>query len=754
MRQAKLKFCRHLVRVAVVLISTAFCHPTLAGAPSRSNPDFIAGFLGETAVVATERSFDLRIQFLSGVRYLRHFPETSGDTLRISLEVSNPCVAEAILLQETRVMPRQVGMPEARVTFPERLRDPANGSVCQATGNRANQIKTLVIKFDRATEFSVQPGTDNNLIVVSLPRPAAAQPPKQEAAPAAVVSPNGDSVQPKPADGAVQQEQSPESLLMAARTALKADDPAQAVTLLNRLLALPANDYTPEAQELIGWAREKMGEVEKARSEYEHYLKLFPNGEGAERVKLRLASLASVPAAPAQPLNPKPKKGVKEIHQNTVVGGVSQYYYTGWTQTRADNYGADEVTKTRTKDLSSLISNFDTTARFRHNQYDTKIVFRDTQTHNFPGDVSDKNALTAAFVEHQNKEHEYMFRLGRQSGTSQGVMGRFDGVFGRYAIDSAWRVTAVAGVPDNGSQSTIETNRHFYGASVEFGPLSEKWSGDIYGIQQIADGLVERRALGGEVRYFNGPTNWYGMVDYDVIYDTANIIMLQGNWISFTDYNFNLLLDRRKSPMLYGEIAIQGVTGATSVGDLRNTLSDSQIYDYVKNLAADSDTAMLSVTRQVTPRWQLGGDVRYNRTSGIDGAGDSSAQPGTGDIFTYTLQATGTGVLLEGDTSTVMFSHVDDPNYYSRNLSLSNSLTLRDNWRLDSSLRFYYEHTNDNIKTRKWMPGLRVNYRWSDSMSFEAEATVERSHTDDPVSTTTTDTWRENLYVGYRWDFR
>ena len=53
------------------------------------------------------------------------------------------------------------------------------------------------------------------------------------------------------------------------------------------------------AQELIGVARERAGDIEQARKEYELYLKLFPNGEGATRVRQRLASLAPPPEAQA-----------------------------------------------------------------------------------------------------------------------------------------------------------------------------------------------------------------------------------------------------------------------------------------------------------------------------------------------------------------------------------------------------------------------------------------------------------------------
>ena len=349
-----------------------------------------------------------------------------------------------------------------------------------------------------------------------------------------------------------------------------------------------------------------------------------------------------------------------------------------------------------------------------------------------------------------------MIRVGRQLGTSQGVLGRFDGVYGRYGITPNWRIAGVYGEPAYGQGSNVKTNRHFYGAAVEFGPIAEKWNGSVYGIQQVADDIVERRAFGTEIRYFNGTTNWFGTIDYDTIYKEVNIAMLTGNWVALGDYNFNLVLDHRKSPVLYGETAIQAQSGARSVGDLRNIfgLSNSTIYNYVNNTVPTSDLGMFGVLKQINSKWQVGGDVRYTKTASTPGAGDVPAMPGSGTIFAYTAQAIGKGVIFNNDTSVIMGSLITDPNYDSQNLSFTNSLTLQEKWRLDSTLRYYHESRNTNLTSWKATPSVRINYYWKDNMSFEAELMADYTHTNDPISVTTTDTWRESIFFGYRWDIR
>ena len=55
--------------------------------------------------------------------------------------------------------------------------------------------------------------------------------------------------------------------------------------------------------------------------------------------------------------------------------------------------------------------------------------------------------------------------------------------------------------------------------------------------------------------------------------------------------------------------AIQAVTGAQSVNDLKAVLAHSNFMPYVRGLTPDTDIALVGVTRQITPRWQPGGDI-------------------------------------------------------------------------------------------------------------------------------------------------
>ncbi len=73
-----------------------------------------------------------------------------------------------------------------------------------------------------------------------------------------------------------------------ARAAIKKGNFAQAIQLLTKAVNRAENQYSAEAQELLGVAHQKSGQLVEARSEYEDYLQRYPNSEGTERVRQRL----------------------------------------------------------------------------------------------------------------------------------------------------------------------------------------------------------------------------------------------------------------------------------------------------------------------------------------------------------------------------------------------------------------------------------------------------------------------------------
>jgi tetratricopeptide (TPR) repeat protein len=709
----------------------------------------VAQILDQPEVMAVGDDAEIRINFTVPVTYLRHFPDGPSDTLRISFDIPDPCLAEQLRIQESKSSSSKLITPFT-LTFPEVISVSKKGNaICRVTNNASiDTNKTLLIKFANINTYKIRLGEDNHSIIVRVPL---------------LAKPEAVFVEPKFTVEAPPEGASAKELMTSGKAAMAAGEYENATQMFNRLLNLPPNEYSQEAQELVGNAREKNGDFAKAKIEYDLYLKLYPGSEGALRVNTRLVAIKDGTAKVADNKF-STKKQINKINEINVFGSLSQYYYGGrtLTETRAPGIRTND----RTTDQSALVTSFDITGRWRHNQYDDKIVFRDAQTHNFPpGDnFRDINRLNALYWDHEDKSLGYMFRLGRQPGNSQGVLGRFDGGFARYNISDNFRITGVAGVPDDGSHSKIITDRQFYGSALEYGTPASNFSGNIYAIQQNADGFTERRALGSELRYFNNTTSWFGLVDYDTIYKRVNIALLQGNWTGPYDITFNALLDHRKSPILYGESAIPAVTGVRSVGGLRHVLSKKQIIKTVNDTTAVSDTVLFGLTKQVTPKWQLGGDIRMNRTSGTRGIDFTGIVPNgfpipstrsSGTAYTYSMQAIGTNTIFSDDTSVINGSYVDDPGYYAHVLGLTNVATFRTKWHVTSSLNFYNQRSDSSLldlKVFKVAPTLRVSYQVTDAGLLEAELAFEKSYSDDNTDTEINST-RESMFVGYRWDF-
>lgn len=541
-----------------------------------------------------------------------------------------------------------------------------------------------------------------------------------------------------------------QALMTEGRGAIARENNDTAIRAFLRLLALPANSYTKDAREFLGLAYERAGKTAQARAEYQRYLGLYPNGDDAARVRQRLANLTSAPVAPLQAA---PKA---EPNRTNVYGSVSQYYYHGNSHletTTTTGTTVDKATLDST-DQSSLITSVDLNARYRTDSYDNRAVIRDTYSASFLDNADNNNRLSDAYFEHKNRKYEYSVRLGRQPGNSGGVLGRFDGLLAGYYIAPKWRVNAVSGVPVD--YSDISADREFYGLSLEMGTFAEHWNGSVYGISQQVDGIVDRQAVGGDLRYFDPKRSLYTLVDYDTSYQTLNILMLQGTYQDSRRRTWNFLADRRYAPVLQTSNALIGET-STSITAQLTTRSEDEIRALAEARTPLAKTYMVGVTYPFTKRWQHGVDVTMYRISGLPVTQTQSglvlqATPNTGNVWVGTARAIGTGVLFTRDTVVASYSYLTSDSYNGHSLSFTERAILYTRWTLDGSLRLYQQEDNNTgaLLTRT-TPTLRLAYRKGDRLTLEAEIGVEKSVTE--LGPTRDDNTRQFYMVGYRWDF-
>jgi len=556
------------------------------------------------------------------------------------------------------------------------------------------------------------------------------------------------------APGAVEAEVDKQAaaLIAKGRAALAAGDNEGATNIFNQLLTLPPNRYSQEAQELVGLARERAGELAKAKSEYELYLRLYPDSEGAQRVRERLAALERTLAA-APPGAAGPVAAAAGAPLRTFNGSISQYYYGGSSRIQtAFNTPVNPSTATlATIDVSQLVSNVDLNGRYRTTEGDVRLVFRDTYTWSFLDTVASFNRLNAAFVEYRGfQNYPLVGRLGRQVGLAGGVPARFDGVVAGVGFHPQWRANVVAGSPVE--YPAIESTRYFYGFNVDFENLANRWTGNVYYIYQQVDGILDRSAVGTEVRYFNAGQSIYALVDYDTSYKEFNVTMLQGTFQTEGRTIINVLFDRRKAPTLTTTNAVFG-QGTTSISTLLRTMTEGQLRQQALNVTAEVTQALLGFTTPVNPSWQVGLDARLSNVGALPATVVQGipvpAQPATGNIWAYTAQAIGSNLYSARDINVFNASYLTSPTFTGQLYSYNNVSAVQ-NWTIEPYLRYYTQKDNQDVNLNRLTPGLRITYRVRPNIALESEYAYEKSTVSGP--TQRDDTNRQFWYVGYRID--
>jgi hypothetical protein len=287
----------------------------------------------------------------------------------------------------------------------------------------------------------------------------------------------------------------------------------------------------------------------------------------------------------------------------------------------------------------------------------------------------------------------------------------------------------------------------------------------------MVNGVVDRRAVGTEVRYGSNGKNLFALVDYDIYFDALNIATLNGTWVT-EGTTFNFIADHRRTPYLRTANALFGIQGA-SLANI-NTGNASLLREEALNVTAKSDLFLAGVLHSVSTDWQLGGDVRLNRISGTprsnclvilpgtstvfispnaitDASCSLQALPGSGDIWTYTAQAIGSNFLFKNATFVGNASYSTSPAYRGESLTLNLLARPGQQLQLDTFVLLYHQKDSFNTELYRVTPTVRIDYRFLDSWTFEATGGVEKTWTDDSQLKTTT--VRQFFFFGLRWDF-
>jgi len=537
------------------------------------------------------------------------------------------------------------------------------------------------------------------------------------------------------------------------RRTMTAGEYAKAIRMLEAILEEPENAYTKEARELLGLARERNGQIAHAKAEYRAYLNRYPEGEDAERVKQRLLGLETATLKPHEPLRAEPGKPEKPKVEWETFGSLAQNY-------RRDSVDSEFVDSADSVTRSEIETFVDLNSRRLGEDYDLRMKLTTSYISDLLSDgEGDDSTLTDAYVDLEHRASRANLRLGRQRLRSSGVLNRFDGLVLGYELTPDVRVRAAAGLPVERS-GDVFLNKHktFAGLSGDLLNIFDNWDLSLFLIEQRVDGLVDRRAVGGEVRYFDQHRSLFSLLDYDIFYGSLNTFLLQGNWTLGDQTRLFMNLDYRNSPVLMTSNALIGqidpVTQQAigSIDELKRTHTEEQIDALAEDRTAQTSTLSLGASRPLYPTLQLSGDITVTHTSSTPASGGVEATPSTGNEYFYNFQVIKNDLLKKGDIGIFSLRYSDASTSNTIRLSASSRYPVTNFFRINPRFSVSYRSNNNDDGTR-WevSPFIQMDYRYRKSLTLEMETGLDWFQEDD--GTTVTNFTDFFFLAGYRWDF-
>jgi hypothetical protein len=707
---------------------------TLAASSASAQP-VTDNFISDARVSVFKECALLRVNFNVRMRYAGHFPLEEGDELRISLRIIN------------RPFPNQ--LPGVRREGAEVEHRELAG--VQAVTMDLDQTGGLVmrIQFKKVSAYTITQSNNFDGLGVLIEKPGAKKKCKLSdfgISPDQLVQQSADGVDAAPTQigerpgskASRADVKAVEALMDEARAALKKDKYSEAIALWKKVLKFPESEHSAEALEMIGVARQRAGQTDAARAEFEDYLSRRPQGEGSERVRQRLNALLTASGeAPeklrtAAPRAPNEARASKSEHsgetQWVVSGSVSSFYIRNDTFNTAKDITIaprpNNDPDTYRTHQNTILTNFNMFGSISSEQVKTKFKLAATDEHRLEFDrfKADRYGISTALIESTFNEYDVTLQVGRMSRNSGGVMGRFDGAVVSWQIDDRFRINAVAGSPNwSRFDAPFKNGRLLFGASVDIAKMIEGLDASLFVIQQNSRWIADRRSIGAEFRYFNKGISALGLVDYDIYFKRLNAAIFSGSY-TFEDKSvLSAALDYRKVPYLSTWNALQGQPFLTLYDMLKfNTLGQ------VKRLALDRtptfESAMASYSRPLNENYQVSVDGTVTRLGGTPPSGGVDGTMPSGTEYYLSAQLIGSNLFQPGDLfiGAFRYAHLADSNIYFFDLNTRYPLT--ENLRISPRFRAGYRNGRaTNLKETTILPSVLFNYSLTRDLGLEAE---------------------------------
>ena len=532
------------------------------------------------------------------------------------------------------------------------------------------------------------------------------------------------------------------SLMQRAKIDFRNQNYSSAIRYLTALVAADNHKDSQEALELLGIARQRNGQNAHAVDIYEKYLKLYPEADGANRVRQRLAGLLTATSKPRKKIHLTTE--AKAINDVSTYGSLSQSYLNN----RAIIDGIGDVTT-----VSQLITYLDVTTLQRSNKFDHRYQFTADHIYDFIDDKDESEfRFRETYYELSYRKTGSSGRFGRQLLRIGGIRKRFDGLSAGYQINPDMRLNILGGFPvDNiDNKSSINKEKTFYGITFETGTFLKHWDMNLFYFDQKVDGLNDGTSAGTELRYRDKTKSLFGLVNYDTFYKEVNVLQLNTNIQLNKGRSAYLNAYMRKTPILATSNALIGRPEET-IEELKKTLNVEQIYQLARDRTANSQTITVGGIQPINKRFQTSADITLYQVDSTVASGGVLATEDTGTDYYLSTQLVGNSLFLKGDTGVLglRYNHTEPSNTLS--FIVNSRFSVSKKWRINPRLQYDIRKLNDAPSQDRIRAMLRTDYRYLNKVRFDFEIGYDAST--QYISGQSFD--NNNLFftLGYRWDF-
>jgi hypothetical protein len=529
--------------------------------------------------------------------------------------------------------------------------------------------------------------------------------------------------------------------LAQAKDAFRHKNYATAIPLLTQITQQPEFPQRADAQEMLGLARERSGQVAHAKAEYEDYLQRYPTGDGSTRVRKRLQTLAWA----TRPGRNGAAGGDGDESPWRVYGGFSQIYRQDQSHIKSGLTSSDLTTQ------DALLNDVSLVARRHGERFDFTTRASAGYGYDMLADgPGSQSRVSMLFAEFADRIVGWYARLGRQAGGSAGLMGTFDGMQAGYQLWPRLRVNGFFGFPVDSTRQGPNSERKFVGVSADVGTLANAWDLSFYAVDQQYSGVTDRQAVGTEVRYFRPGITMVGLADFDVHYSTLNTMLLLGTFALPARWTLNLNLDHRKSPGLSTRNAMIGQP-VRRFDELFGLYTTQQIEQLALDRTSESKMYSVGVSRPFGERWQWSLDASTMTLGSTRESGGVAATPSSGTDTAVSTQALGYGLFGRGDVTSLGLQYQTSARAQMLSLGVGTQLPIGERWRVGPRLRLDQRKLETDRSTALvYSPALRAEMRGK-HLTFEVEGGAEIGSRD--MGTSTEDASRYYFSLGYRYDF-